>query len=183
MLLSRKHARRGATLVESALVYPVVFLVMLGIILLGTAVFRYQQVAHIAREASRWASVHGGKYSKEGIPAITSVPAATPDDGLWSGGNGQCSPVYTYVIVPQAAGMKLENISYSVTWTTSNTQTHAMYYDPATGTTSATPNSGSSTEKVISVSNTVTVTVTYTWNTGLFGTIPVSSTSTVTMQY
>lgn len=52
-----RHARRGTVLVESAVVYPVVFLIVVSIILLGTAVFRFQQVAHIAREASRWASV------------------------------------------------------------------------------------------------------------------------------
>jgi hypothetical protein len=36
---------------------------------------------------------------------------------------------------------------------------------------------------VSSRANTVTVTVTYTWNTGLFGTIPVSSSSTMPMSY
>ena len=36
---------------------------------------------------------------------------------------------------------------------------------------------------VVSRANTVTVTVTYTWNTGLFGTIPVSSSSTMPMSY
>ena len=76
-------------------------------------------------------------------------------------------------LVPQSAGMKPENIAYSVTWNTNNEQTHTgTKVDPITGET-----------KVLAVSNTVTVTVTYTWNTGLFGTIPVSSTSTVCMSY
>lgn len=156
MLLCRKRVRRGATLVEGALVYPIVFLLMLGVILLGVAVFRYQQCSHIAREASRWASCHGARYAKE-----TGKPAATPAD------------VYAYAILPQAAGMQEANIGYSVSWSTSNAQTHTTtWVDPATSET-----------KVISVFNTVSVTVTYTFNTGLFGTIPVSSTSTVTMQY
>ena len=156
MLLGRKRVRRGATLIEGALVYPIVFLLMLGVILLGVAVFRYQQCSHIAREASRWASCHGARYARE-----TGNPAATP------------AAVYASAILPQAAGMHGANLGYSVSWSTSNEQTHTgTYVDPATSET-----------KVISVFNTVSVTVTYTWNTGLFGTIPVSSTSTVTMQY
>lgn len=152
----RNRVRRGATLVEGALVYPIVFLLMLGVIQVGVAVFRYQQCAHIAREASRWASCHGARYARE-----TGNAAATPAD------------VYTYAILPQAAGMREENIGYAVSWSTGNEQTHTTtYVDPATAET-----------KVIAVLNTVSVTVTYTWNTGLFGTIPVSSTSTVTMQY
>ena len=43
MLLHRKLPRRGAVLIESALVYPVVFMIMLGIILLGIAVFQNQR--------------------------------------------------------------------------------------------------------------------------------------------
>ena len=155
-MLLRRRPRRGTVLVEAALVYPVVFMVILGILMLSIAVFRYQQVAHIAREASRWASVHGARYAKE-----TGNPAATPAD------------VYNNAILPQAAGMHGANLGYSVSWSTSNEQTHTgTYVDPVTTET-----------KVVAVFNTVSVTVTYTFNTGLFGTIPVSSTSTVTMQY
>ncbi len=156
MLLHRKLRRRGAVLIESALVYPVVFMIMLGIILLGIAVFRFQQVAYISREASRWASVHGALYASD-----TGNSAATAGD------------VYTKAILPNAAGMVAENITYSVTWNTSNQQTHTTTrVDPTTGQT-----------QVVPVTNIVSVTVTYTWNTGLFGTIPVSSTSTVPMSY
>jgi Flp pilus assembly protein TadG len=153
-MMLRRQKRRGSILVESAMIYPVLFLIVLGIILLGIGVFRYQQVAHIAREASRWASVHGAKYAQE-----TGNPAATPTD------------VYNNVIIPQAAGMGLDNLGYSVTWDTSNTQTHTI-----------TVGSGSS-STVATVTNNVIVTVTYTWNTGLFGSIPVSSTSITPMNY
>lgn len=167
MLLNRKLPRRGAVLIESALVYPIVFVIMLGIILLATAVFRYQQVAYMSREASRYASVHGAVCASDGYTA------ATPDDGLWSGGTGQCTLVYNNAIVPNSAGMHTENISYTVTWSTDNKQTHTTTkVDATTGET-----------QVVSVANTVTVTVTYTWNTGFFGTIPVTSTSTVSMAY
>src|SRR5438552_352371 len=98
MMLRRKKARRGTILVESAFVYPVLFLLILAIILLGLGVFRYQQVSHIAREASRWASVHGTKYASE-----NSTTAATPQD------------VYDKAIKPYAVGMTDADITYSVT--------------------------------------------------------------------
>jgi Flp pilus assembly protein TadG len=149
-MMLRRRQRRGTILVESAMIYPVLFLLILAIILLGIGVFRYQQVAHIAREASRWASVHGAKYAQE-----TGSTAATPTD------------VYNNVIVPQAAGMGLENLNYSVTWDTSNAQTRVALVN----------------NNVATISNNVVVTVTYTWNTGLFGSIPVSSTSVTPMNY
>ena len=155
MLLRRRRPRRGSVLVEAALVYPVVFMVILGILLLSIAVFRYQQVAHIAREASRWASVHGAKYATDPYikAAKPSATAATAAD------------VYTNAILPQAAGMNTSNLTYSVSWNTSNATTRTTSVN---GT-------------ITTVYNTVSVTVTYRWNTGLFGTIPVSSTSTTTM--
>src|SRR5207253_11181370 len=82
LLNQKKQPRRGAVLIESALIYPVVFVLMLGIVILGVAVFRYQMVASAAREASRYASVPGAMYATE-----TSNTAIAPDDGLWSGGS------------------------------------------------------------------------------------------------
>ncbi len=161
MKLNRK-VRPGTTLVESALVYPVLFMIVLGIIILGIVVFRYQQVSHISREASRWASVHGTQYARE-----NKTTAATPQD------------VYDKAIEPYAAGMQAADMTYSVTWNTDargtpiKTPTRiVVLVDPVTGL-----------AKDVAVSNTVTVTVSYKWNTGLFGTIPVSSTSVNTISY
>ena len=98
MKLSRRP-RRGAILIESALVYPVLFLVVLGIIMLGLTVFRYQQVAHAAREGSRWAAVHGAQYAKE-----NSTTAATPQD------------IYDNAIKPHVASAQTGTLSYSVDW-------------------------------------------------------------------
>ncbi len=161
MLLKRK-ARPGTILAEAAFVYPVLFLLVLGIVLLGLGVFRYQQVAHASREASRWASVHGEQYAKE-----NNTTASTPQD------------VYTNAILPHAAGMQTEGLTYSVTWNTDASGNPdkrptriVMVVDPVTGL-----------SKDVSRSNTVTVTVTYTWNTGLFGSLPVSSTSVNTISY
>jgi len=156
MLLNRKAPRRGAVLVESALVYPVVFMILFGIIMLGLAVFRYQQVAFISREASRYASVRGALYASE-----TGNSAATADD------------VYNKSIKVNAAGMNTSAITYSVTWNTDNKQYHTTTKtDAATGELQS-----------VYITNYVTVTVTYTWNTGIFGSIPVSSTSSVPVSY
>lgn len=100
-------ARPGTVLAESAVVYPVVFLLLFGIILGGLAVFRYQQMAHAAREASRWAAVHGAEYAKE-----TGLPAATAAD------------VYANVILPQTGGIPQDHLQYAVTWNSDNRPSH-----------------------------------------------------------
>ena len=169
MMLRRRRARTGSVLIECALIYPVLFMLVLGIILLGLSVFRYQQVSHISREASRWASVHGAQYAKENSPNT----AATDQQ------------VYDNAIAPQAAGMQNGAIAYSVTWghtdSAGNWVTDKnptwVYQPPGTNPTTLLPYTP------VKKNNTVTVTVTYTWNTGLFGTIPVSSTSVNTIQY
>jgi len=68
-------SRRGTTAVESAVVGPLTFLLLLGLVIGGMGVFRYQEMASLAREGSRWASVHGTGYQKD-----TGKPAATQQD-------------------------------------------------------------------------------------------------------
>jgi len=99
MMIRRTPPRRGSTLVESALVYPVLFLVLFAIVSLGVGVFRKQQVTHIAREAARWASVHGEDYAM-----ASKNPAADE------------AAVYTNAILPQAGTLQASKLTYSVTW-------------------------------------------------------------------
>ena len=147
----RYHRRRAATVVEVAVVAPATFLLLLGLLIGGLGIFRYQQVAHLARDASRWAAVHGSDYAQE-----TGNPAATAAD------------VYNQVIAPNATGLDLSKLTYSVTWNTSN----SPY--------STTTVNGQTTK----VTNTVTVTVTYQWIPEAFlGGITVSSTSVSVMSY
>lgn len=91
--------RRGATLVEFALVAPVFLLFVLGIIVGGLGIFRYQEVASLAREGARYASVRGDKYER-----TTGNPSATPQD------------VYDNVIRPSAVALDPARLSYDVTW-------------------------------------------------------------------
>ncbi len=108
MRLSRRR-RSGATLVECAIVYPITFLLILGLIVGGMGMFRYQETASLAREAARWASVHGGQFAKD-----TGNPAATPAD------------VYNNVIAPRAVALDLNKLTYAVAWNSDNNPYHSV---------------------------------------------------------
>ena len=142
--------RAGFAATESVLVLPVLSAVILGTVIGGYGIFRYQQIALLAREGARYASVHGGQYQQE-----TGNAAATPQD------------VYNNAILPFATNLDLSQLSYSVTWNTSNMPYHttADYEKP--------------------MANTVTVTVSYKWFPEAYfvGPITLSSTSTVPMSY
>ncbi|WP_206107646.1 TadE family protein [Paludisphaera rhizosphaerae] len=49
--------RRGAVLAETAVVYPAFLMTVLAGLSLGMGLYRYQEVAHLARESARWASL------------------------------------------------------------------------------------------------------------------------------
>lgn len=104
-----ERTRRGGTLVEFGLVLPILLLVTFGLIVIGLGVSRQQRLATMAREAARWASVHGKQYAKD-----TGNPAATAQD------------IYQNVIAPQATGFDVTALTYSVTWNTSNDTYHAV---------------------------------------------------------
>ncbi len=104
----RPQPRPAATLVEFAMVGSVTMLLLIGMVVGGLGIYRYQQVARLARAASRYASVHGTQYASD-----TGNSAATATD------------VYNNAIVPNAAGLDTKKITYSVTWSTSNSPTHS----------------------------------------------------------
>jgi hypothetical protein len=111
--------RHAALTLESCFVLPVLFFLLLAIVVGGYGGFRYQEMALLAREGSRYASVHGGLYQQE-----TGNPAATPQD------------VYNNAILPYATNLDPTKLSYSVTWNTSNMPTSATSdYEQATGNT------------------------------------------------
>ena len=95
--------RRGTTTIEFAITCPIVFFLVFAIIVGGMGVFRYQEVAALAREGARWASVHGGQYAEE-----RNQLAATAAD------------IYTNAIAPGAVGLDPSKLSYTVTWDQNN---------------------------------------------------------------
>jgi Flp pilus assembly protein TadG len=97
--------RRGATVVECALVFPVFIGLVFGLVVGGMGVFYYQEVASLAREGARYAAVHGAQYAQ-----VTGRPPATPQD------------VYNNAIAPKLVVFQPNQINYSVTWNPDNNQ-------------------------------------------------------------
>jgi TadE-like protein len=80
----RSHEEpRGQALVEFALVAPLLFLVLGGIVTLGIGVFYQQQLANAAREAARYAAIHSESSQCPTIsnrpPYPSMLPPEVPD--------------------------------------------------------------------------------------------------------
>jgi Flp pilus assembly protein TadG len=67
MMLRRRdrNVRRGTSLVEAAVVYPTTLLLLIGTLVIGLGVYRYEQLQALAREGARYAAVHGPTYASE----------------------------------------------------------------------------------------------------------------------
>ena len=99
----RVHRRRGATTIEFAIACPIAFFILIATMVGSLGVFRYQQVASLAREGARWASVHGADYARE-----TDNPAATPET------------ILSEAILPTAVSLGLSGLSCTAEWNESN---------------------------------------------------------------
>ena len=99
--------RPGATVVECAFVYPVFFLLVLGLLVGAAGIFRYSQLASLTRETARYASVHGAQYAKE-----MKVTAPTPAD------------LYNNVVLAREVGFDTSQLNYSITYSTDNSPFH-----------------------------------------------------------
>ncbi len=90
-------------MVETAIVLPVVMMLILGTFSTAMGVYYYQLVATLAREGARYASVHGTQYA-----ADTGNSAATSAD------------IYNNAILPMAVGLNLTPSDVTVAWNTTN---------------------------------------------------------------
>jgi Flp pilus assembly protein TadG len=160
--------RRGATVVEFAIIYPLAFLLIIGVAVGGLGVFRYQQVAHLAQLSARYAAVHGGQYAAE-----TGKTAATQQEVFDEIAN-QCTAmdrnslsvtVFLNVTSLDATGNPTVT---AVAWDSSNKAPYSVVNDLGDP-----------------MQNTVSATVQYQWlpEVWLTGPITLSSTATVPMQY
>jgi hypothetical protein len=77
-------ARRGQTLVETALIMPLFLMVIFGIIVLGIGVFYQQQIANAAREAARYASIRSATAQ---CPVVSNLDPDPPPMGYY-----RCEP-------------------------------------------------------------------------------------------
>lgn len=85
MLRKNINRRDGTSLVECAIILPVTLFMLFGFVVGGMGVFRYQEVALLAREGARYASTHGAQYRTDaGLPAGTSADWITDikDNGI-----------------------------------------------------------------------------------------------------
>ncbi|WP_020474685.1 TadE/TadG family type IV pilus assembly protein [Zavarzinella formosa] len=96
---TRSGDRTAAITVEGAIVIPVFLLLLLVIVVGGTGIFQYEQVACQSREAARWASVRGGDYQRE-----TSLASPTAND------------ILQQVVLPLAANMDPSHLTLTVEW-------------------------------------------------------------------
>ena len=85
--------RRGAQMVETAIVLPVVMMLTLGTFSTAMGVYYYQRVATLAREGARYASVHG-------------TSGATAEE------------IYNKAILPMAVGLNTTYLRYQIQWGT-----------------------------------------------------------------
>jgi len=98
-----RSRRAGFAATESLVVLPILIFLILSTVVGGYGVFRYQQIAMLAREGARYASVHGGQYQQD-----TGNPAATAGD------------VYNIAIAPYATSLDLKQLNYTVSWNSNN---------------------------------------------------------------
>jgi Flp pilus assembly protein TadG len=169
----RKQPRRGTTLVEGAIILPVTFFFVAGLMIGAMGVFRYHEVAQLAREAARFAAVHAGQYASENAAAIQAGTLPAVDENYLT----------TQVIQANAAGMDTTQLSVQVNI---NTASGSYGWDDVAhnkdrAVESITMNNG----VPVTTSNTVTVTVTYSWLPELYvvGPITLSSTAVAPLFY
>lgn len=159
--------RKGASAVEFAVVSSVTFFFVFALVVGAMGVFRYQEVAHLAREGARYASTHGGKYHQEGIATQTGVSAISSSNDM-----------RTYLLT-RTVSLDASNLTVTATWSAPSGVTPInmpSYVD-------TNPNLVPPAQ--ISIRNYVTVTVSYQWFPEMYlvGPITLSSTSKMPMSY
>jgi Flp pilus assembly protein TadG len=161
MIQGSSTRRRAALAVEGAIIYPLMLMLVFMLIVGGMGVFRYQQVACQAREAARWAAVHGTDWHKESGLALPSK-----------------NDILQQAVLPLAAGMATNNIGLQV-------QMIHQVSGQVTDWDVASKHPLSVTSSNQGVSNRVQVTVTYQWTPQLFGlgSITLQSTCVVPMTF
>jgi hypothetical protein len=171
-MLIHRCERGGAHAIEAAFVYPITFFIMLALLVGGMGVFRYNEVSYLAREAARYASVHGDQYAQDNAAAITAgnSPQVTTDyltNNIVKAYSAALDPSQLTVTVT------FNSPSGSVDWGNTWPGSHPPFTQSTISGQSA------------SVTNTVSVTVTYQWMPEWFlvGPIPLTSTSVMPMCY
>jgi hypothetical protein len=83
MRSQRLHSRRvfrGQAMVEFALVAPIFFILLFGIIEAGRFIFYYETLSHATREGARYAIVNGANSDFAGCPSGPPAPGSPACD-------------------------------------------------------------------------------------------------------
>jgi hypothetical protein len=176
-----RHAERtprsGVTLVECAIIYPFVFLIFLGLIIGGMGVFRYQEVASLARSAARYASTHGAQYRKDTGQEVGTAGTSIrdQDEVLWyqanpngSAGSDTTWPgdIYDNSVRPNLVAVNPGYLTCQVGWPKVKSPSGLVVQNK--------PDNWAGSN--------VTVTISYQWFPDLFLVGPITLTSTSTMK-
>ena len=145
--------RNGATTVEFAIVGPMALLLLIGFAVLALQVYRYQQVAYLARAGARYASTHGAQHR-----ADHRLPVGTAT--VWE------QDIRDNGVLPRCSALAPDKLTVKATWSADNNQANAA--DSATNFTST-------------IDNAVTVTVTYQVSAEAYLSTPITLTSSATM--
>ncbi len=115
---------------ESAVVYPVTMLLLIGTMIVGLGNFRFEQLQSLAREGARYASVRGPNYAAAtGNPVATAASVQTYVKGMSAGLSGlECTNVtYSAATDPCTVSVTLtytwipEGYFTPMTWTVTST--------------------------------------------------------------
>jgi Flp pilus assembly protein TadG len=157
-----RNRRRGASSIETAVVVPVGVFLIACLMAGSVGVTQYHQVAHLACEAARFASMHGGQYAQDNATAI----------GLGTFPNVNNNYLTTQIIGNNAVGLDLTKLTATISINTPNgtydwddtahNSNRALTTTTAQGTTT----------------NTVVVNLSYQWTPAVFPTGPMTFTAT-----
>jgi Flp pilus assembly protein TadG len=158
---------RGQALVEFALVFPLIVLLLFGVFDLGRAVYAYNTIANAARQGARVADVNQLNPPNSNTACNENMPV-----------ENQTTPDWSIKACAAHAAVSLGLQPGNVTVT---------YGPPSTGPTLSCPNSPTTTSP-LSVGCIATVTVTYSWTPitpvigNIIGSIIVTSTSQIPIE-
>jgi Flp pilus assembly protein TadG len=110
--------RRGAAMVEAAIILPLFLTLCLGMIDLGIAVFQNNAVAEASRQGARIASVHGSL-------APSGWNGGAWGSTAWSGAGNSSNVIATTISgAGTLAGLNPANVTISLSWPTGNSVQH-----------------------------------------------------------
>ena len=148
-----RRSRKGAVSVEFAVVGSMTLLLLIGFAVLSLGVYRYQQVAYLARVGARYASTHGAQYRADN-------QLAEGDSDTWE------QDIQDNGILPQSSALDPSKLNVSATWSAGDNEANAAT---------------SASNFTLTADNAVTVTVTYQWVPEGYLANPITFTSSSTM--